>query len=342
MPKALQYRSGSVIYFQGDMADTIFILQKGKVNLSYQDIETGEDIHDLVQPGEFFGVKSALGKYPREENALAIQDSALLGFTVPEFEQLAMANTRVIMKMLKVFSNQMRRIHKQVSTLMENEEVNAETGLFNVGEYYLKMKRFTQAKYVFERYLTYYPSGKNAPMAAKNLETIDLAILRYGKSSPGISAESSAPVRSPAPASSSFAESEDQAGMSESAKAYHDALSLLSQGKYQQSYLAFSKIIDADETPEFTSKSNFEIGRCLYLLNKFDDCIKHFTLMITRYPKHQELGNALFFMGQSYEKKGRKDQAVTFYKKILSMSTDADDAVAMKAQRALKSLGVQV
>jgi CRP-like cAMP-binding protein len=336
MPKALQYRSGSVIYFQGDMADTIFILQKGKVNLTYQDIETGEDIHDAVQPGEFFGVKSALGKYPREENAIAIQDSALLGFSIPEFEQLAMANTRVILKMLKVFSNQMRRLHKQVSNLLEKEEVNAEMGLFNVGEYYLKIKRFTQAKYVFERYLTYYPSGRNASMAAKNLETIESSVSRYGASpSSGLGRESRSSL-----GASGFSASGEQGGMSEPAKAYYDAVSLISQEKYQQAYLACRKIIDADEDAEYAAKSHFEIGRCLYLLNKYDDCIKHFTMMITRYPKHHDLGDALFFMGQSYEKKGQKDQAVTFYKKILSMSNDEDDSTHIKARRALKALGV--
>ncbi|MDR2111379.1 MAG: Crp/Fnr family transcriptional regulator, partial [Spirochaetaceae bacterium] len=170
MPKPLQYRSGSLIYFQGDPADKIFILQTGKINLVYQDVETGQDIHDLVQPGEFFGVKSALGRYPREENAIALQDTSVMAFTVPEFEQLAMANIRIIMKMLKVFSTQLRRRHKQVSSLMEKEEQqNPEMGLYNVGEYYLKNKRFFQAKYVFGRYLTYYPSGRNAAMAAKNL-----------------------------------------------------------------------------------------------------------------------------------------------------------------------------
>jgi CRP-like cAMP-binding protein len=155
MPKPFQYRSGSLIYFQGDAADKVFILQKGAVSLVYQDIETGQDVHDLVQPGEFFGVKSALGHYAREENAVTLADTTTMAFTVPEFEALAMANTRIIMKMLKVFSNQMRRIHRQVSSLMEKEEVNPETGLFNVGEYHLKNKRFSQAKYVFSRYLTY-------------------------------------------------------------------------------------------------------------------------------------------------------------------------------------------
>jgi cAMP-binding proteins - catabolite gene activator and regulatory subunit of cAMP-dependent protein kinases len=113
MPKPAQYRSGSLIYFKGDPAEKIYILQSGKVSLVYQDIETGADVRDSVQPGEFFGVKSALGRYAREENAVALSDTSVMIFTVPEFEAVAMANTRIIMKMLKVFSNQMRRVHKR-------------------------------------------------------------------------------------------------------------------------------------------------------------------------------------------------------------------------------------
>jgi CRP-like cAMP-binding protein len=331
MPKPFQYRSGSLIYFQGDAAEKIFILQSGKVNLTYQDIETGLDVHDLVQPGEFFGVKSALGKYPREENAIALQDTNVMAFTVPEFETLAMANTRIIMKMLKVFSNQMRRIHHQVSSLMEkDEQLSPEAGLFNVGQYYLKNKRFAQAKYVLSRYLTYYPSGKNAAQAAKDLEGAEISIARGG----GVS--KAAPFASPASFDAPAANPSES--LTDTAKAYYDAVSLISQQKYQQAYLDFKKIVDANEDAEYAAKSSFEIGRCLYLLNKFEDCIKYYTMMITRYPKHPDMGDALFFMGQSYEKSNRKDQAATFYKKILSMTGDADDGTHIKARRALKAL----
>jgi CRP-like cAMP-binding protein len=328
MPKPLQFRSGSLIYFQGDPADKVYILQKGKVNLVYQDVETSQDAHDLVQPGEFFGVKSALGRYPREENAVALQDAVIMAFTVNEFEALAMANTRIIMKMLKVFSNQMRRIHKQVSSLMDKEEQqNPEAGLFSVGEYYLKNKRYAQARYVLSRYLTYYPSGRNAIAAAKSLEAAELSFAKSGGTSFASSASaSSEAVEAPA---------ED---LTDAAKSYYDAVSLISQQKYQQSYMAFKKIVDANEDPEYVAKSVFEIGRCLYLLNKFDDCIKYYTMMITRYPKHPDLGDALFFMGQSYEKNNKKDQAATFYKKILSMGGNGDDGTQLKARRALKAL----
>lgn len=181
MPKPLQYKAGSLIYAQGEGADRILILQNGKASLVYADIETGEDIRDPVQPGEFFGVKSALGRYPREENAIAVADCTVVAFTVPEFESLALSNTRIILKMLKVFSNQMRRIHIQVSRLTESVDIKPDEGLYAIGERYLKLKRFSHAKYVFSRYLAHYPMGKNAEKAAKNLQVVEVALALAGQ-----------------------------------------------------------------------------------------------------------------------------------------------------------------
>jgi len=329
MPKPAQYRSGSLIYFQGDPADKIYILQSGKISLVYQDIETGADIRDSVQPGEFFGVKSALGRYTREENAVALADTTVMIFTVPEFESVAMANSRIIMKMLKVFSNQMRRVHKQVSKVMEKEESPPADGLFSVGEFYLKNKRFSHAKHVFNRYLTFYPSGKNAIQASKNLEIAENALSRYGDGKgPGVSVSQTSSAPSPA---SSGRESE------KITKLYYDAVGLVSQGKYQEAFLSFKSIVDADSDPEMTAKASFEIGRCMFLLNKFEESIKYYTNMLTKYPKHSELKETMYIMGQCNEKIGRKDQAVAFYKKIISMG--GDDTTIDKTKRALSALG---
>jgi CRP-like cAMP-binding protein len=327
MPKPFQYRTGSLIYFQGDPAEKIYILQTGKISLVYQDIETGADQRDPVQPGEFFGVKSALGRYPREENAVALSDSTVMMFTVPEFEALAMANSRIIMKMLKVFSNQMRRVHKQVSKVMAKEEQTPADGLFNVGEFYLKNKRFSQARHVFSRYLTFYPSGRNAIQASKNLEIAENSLSRFGDGKgPGASASSLASV---------YDAADDG---SKAAKPFNDAVSMASQGKYQEALMAFKAIVDSNSSPEYGLKASFEIGRCMFLLNKHEDCIKYFTGMLTKHPKHPELMETMYIMGQCNEKAGRTDQAIAFYKKILSLGGNSDDGAITKARRALTLL----
>jgi TolA-binding protein len=331
MPKPLQYRSGSLIYFQGDPADKIYILQSGKVSLVYQDIETGVDAKDPVQPGEFFGVKSALGHYPREENAIALSETTVMAFTVPEFEAVAMANTRIILKMLKVFSNQMRRVHKQVSKVMAKEEQPPADGLYNLGEFYLRNKRFSHAKHVFSRYLTFYPSGKNAHQAAKNMETAENALTHYGDGKgPGVSISSAAPAAAPANVSQKDSE--------KTTKAYYDAVGLVSQGKYQEAFMSFKLIADSSTNSELSAKASFEIGRCMFLMNKFEESLKYYTNMLTKFPKHPELVETMLIMGQCNEKIGRKDQAIAFYKKIVSMG--GDDSVMEKVRKALSALGV--
>jgi CRP-like cAMP-binding protein len=348
VPKALSYRSNSVIYFQGDQADKVYILQKGKVSLSYSDIETGQDVHELIQMGEFFGVKSSLGKYPREENALVLQDATVLMFTVPEFEQFSSQNIRIVLKMLKVFSNQLRRIQKQIENLLEKEtQQSPEVGLYKTGEYYLRNRMYAQAVYVFSRYLTYYPAGRFTQDATRNLESAESSLNKYGQGkgpAPIVSGQPSLPAAADEPRPQGQSQSQSQRissamnDLSPSAKQYYNAVSLFTQEKYQAAFLEFKKIADSGDDPEYVAKSLFEQGRCVYNLGQMDTVIAHFSKMLQTYPKHPDLVDTLFYIGQAYEKKGDKAKAAGFYKKILTMQLDEDDSIHIKARRALKGI----
>lgn len=353
MPKVGNYRANSVIYFQGDVvSDKVFVLQQGKVSLNYNDIETAKEIREIIQTGEFFGVKSALGKYPREENAVVLSDAQVLVFTVPEFEVFAQAQTRIIMKMLKVFSNQLRRVHKQVDNLLErNEAQSPEAGLFKAGEYYLKARQYSQAKYVFGRYLTYYPAGRLAEQASRYLEAAESGSVKYGDgrgpsllmvestrqgpSSRDGSMSRDAPARDDGPEPVRAAPGE---GLSDAAKSYYDAVSLFSSEKYKEALAGFKRIVEAKADAEYVPKALFEMGRCLFMLQQFDLTVKHFTQMIQTYPKHPDLIDTLYYLGQAYEKKGDADRAKGFYKKILSMESDEDASIRIKAAKAQRRL----
>jgi TolA-binding protein len=354
MPKVGNYRANSVIYFQGDaVSDKVFVLQQGKVSLNYLDIETQKEVREIIQTGEFFGVKSALGKYPREENAVVLSDAQVLVFTVPEFEVLAQAQTRIIMKMLKVFSNQLRRVHKQVDNLLQtNEAQSPEAGLFKTGEYYLKARQYSQAKYVFSRYLTYYPAGKLAEQASRYLEAAESGSVKYGDgrgpapimadtsriaptAGGGARAEEPSPRQSEAP---SRAERQPGEGLSDAAKSYYDAVSLFSSEKYKEALTGFKRIVETNADAEYVPKALYDMGRCLFMLGQHDLTIKHFTQMITTYPKHPDIVDTLFYLGQSYEKKGDVERAKGFFKKILSMESDEDASTRIKATKALRRL----
>jgi TolA-binding protein len=350
MPKVGNYRANSVIYFAGDVvSDKVYVLQQGKISLNYTDIETSKEIREIIQTGEFFGVKSALGKYPREENAVVLSDAQVLIFTVPEFEVFAQAQTRIIMKMLKVFSNQLRRVHKQVDNLLEKAEAQSpEAGLFKAGEYYLKARQYSQAKYIFSRYLTYYPAGRLAEQASRYLEASEGGQVKYGdgKGPAPIMVESTRVGPAPRPSAGnddeapqpepSGAQKGPGAGLSDLAKAFYDAVSLFGSEKYKEALTGFKKIVDANSDAEYVPKALYEMGRCLFMLQQFDLMIKHFTQMVTTYPKHPDIVDTLFYLGQAYEKKGDVERAKGFYKKILSMENDEDSSIRIKAAKALR------
>ena len=352
MPKAGLYRANSVIYFQGDLSDKIFILQSGTVSLNYTDIENGKEIHEIIEKGEFFGVKSALGKYPREENAVVLADAQVLTFSVPEFEVFAQANTRIIMKMLKVFSNQLRRVHKQVENLLEKSEAESpEAGLFAAGVYYLKNRQYSQARYIFGRYLTYYPAGKLAEQATRYLDMAEGATMKYGDGKgPAplvVEATRGAPKgREPSEeaegkgeaARASKANENPGEQLSDAAKHYYDAVSLFSQEKYKEALSSFKRIADAAEDEEYAEKALYDMGRCLFMLAQYDAVIRHLTQFVQAYPKNPDLIDSLFWLGQSYEKKGDADRAKGFYKKIIAMESDEDASVRLKAKKALRLL----
>lgn len=327
----MSFKANSVIYFRGDISDKIYILKSGRVSLNSTDIETGQEIHDYIQTGEFFGVKSALGKYPREENAVVLSDSAVIMFTVPEFEALASQNTRIIMKMLKVFSNQLRRMHTKVSSLLADaKQVDPETGLFNAGQYCLSKKRYEQALYVFRRYLTYYPSGRMNAKATEYAQKAEQFLQEYGAGKgPNISGVASTPDEVNKP--------DRGRQLSDSAKEFYAAVSVFSQQKYMDALKAFKVIAENGTDEEYRIKSLFEIGRCYFSLKQFDACIKHYTGLIQRYPKIPELPDALYYVGQSYQEKGDTTRAGGFYKKIMSMP-GAGDALMRKVRRAVKAL----
>ena len=341
MPKPIQYKATSVIYFRGDMGDKIYILKSGRISLNANDIETGQEIHDQIQTGEFFGVKSAMGKYPREETALVLTDASVIAFTVPEFEELVAKNTRVIMKMLKVFSTQLRRIHAKVSGLIsQGADSDPEAGLYRIGEYYLRKKEYAKARYAFNKYLTYYPSGRFHKDANQFAQTAEAYLLKHGSGKgPAAAGMTPGPTGSDRGPQSGGSAHAGGGGLSGAAQKYYDAVSTFSRQQYTEALAAFKEIASSAEDGEYVVKSLFEIGRCLFAMTQYDAAIKHFTNFVQHYPRSPELKDALYYVGQSYQEKGEAERAKSFYTKILSMEP-IEDGLKRKVQKAMRSLEV--
>lgn len=180
-PRMINYAPNAIIYFSGDKANSIYLLKKGKIVLEYNDVHTGEEISDTINTGEFFGVKSGLIRFPREEDAKVMINSEVIEFSTDEFELLITKNTSIILKMLRSFSNQLRRLGKQVQKLVTNKgQTDPAIGLFSIGDYYYKTKKYTQALVVYERFLKYYPSHNLCNKTKERMDRVKEALDSFG------------------------------------------------------------------------------------------------------------------------------------------------------------------
>ncbi len=168
MPKAVSYSKGSIIYFAGDKDERIFILQKGLIVVSSTDVETDEPVTEQIKTGEFFGVKSALGHFPREETATVLTDSVCISLTVPEFEQMFSNNKAVIMKMLKVFSGQLRQVHHKTEAILNKDApVNQQSGMTAVAQAFFDDEKWRSCCDVCLSLLKRYPAMASNEVIAR-------------------------------------------------------------------------------------------------------------------------------------------------------------------------------
>ncbi|URA10401.1 cyclic nucleotide-binding domain-containing protein [Thermospira aquatica] len=171
MPVEKRFRAGSVIYFDHEVGDTLYILKAGEVELSFTEPETGEKIHKPVQIGEFFGLKSAIIGHTRGEVAEAITDSVTIEFRASEFETYVATNVELMKRLLRVFSGQLRNLGIKVNNYLGNNVLYAPNiGLFKIGEYYLNQKKYPQAIQVYQRYLKHYGNTNLAKEAEYRIQ----------------------------------------------------------------------------------------------------------------------------------------------------------------------------
>lgn len=114
-------------------------------------------------------------------------------------------------------------------------------------------------------------------------------------------------------------------------------MSLLNEEKYQEALKAFSGIVQGHSEPEYVAKSQFDVGSCLFYLKKYPDSIKTFTSLIQQYPKHPDLGEAIFYVAESNVEMGQTAKAEGLYRKLLSMTSESD-SLFRKVKKAMRDL----
>ena len=85
-----------------------------------------------------------------------------------------------------------------------------------------------------------------------------------------------------------------------------------------------------------SEKAAFEKGRSYVKMEKYQDAVDSLTLMIKKYQKSDQIKEALFLIGESYEKLNNPQKAVNFYQKVIGMPPR--ESINNKAKQRVESL----
>jgi TolA-binding protein len=346
MPTYRNYTSGSIVYFQGDKeVGDVFVLQTGRVVLLSTSIDTGEEIKEEVQVGEFFGVKSALGRYPREETAQVIGKTQLIVFTLPEFEKFVLKNTRLIIKMLKVFSKQLRSIHRQIRDILKvGATRDPSYELMNVAESFHKTGNIDHAMYAYGKYLEHYPDGNFGARARELLSmskrgaayppgytTLDEALKGSGSGQNQMSSE----FEEETPFGGDFDFQFDNKSATDH---LNEGIGYYESGDFAKALESFQNALKnaGGDDQDAISRSTFEKGRCELKLGRLDDASQSFTTYVKNFAEGEFMKEAIYQIGVIAEAKGNRDRARALYIKIATMPPH--DAITVEARKRLEKL----
>jgi CRP/FNR family transcriptional regulator len=170
----VQYAANSYIIVEGQKdLNLFFIIREGKVRISRDTGNFSLDSNQILGPGDFFGVVSAMCLRPHIEAATAITNVSLLSIHHDNFGILIQKSPSVAMNLIRFFSQKLRQYDREITNMgAENPLAEDPNEIFTIGEYFLNEGLNKQAAYCFQSYLRFVPQGKNIESAKEKLESI--------------------------------------------------------------------------------------------------------------------------------------------------------------------------
>lgn len=109
-----RYRKGSVIFFEGDPGDALFIVAQGAVKI-YRVAEDGrEKTLAILRDGDIFGEMAILDEEPRSAIAESLEATTLYALHRKEFLAFLANNPSMAIHVIKVLCGRLRRANSQV------------------------------------------------------------------------------------------------------------------------------------------------------------------------------------------------------------------------------------
>lgn len=122
----LEFKSGEVVFHEGDPGDSLYLVGEGSVKISKEDRGGREQILDYIKPGNFFGEMALLEGKPRSAMATAAEPTLLGAVKEETFQHLLeLAPSRLHMNFLRSISERLRSVNSHfINEVMRNERLS--------------------------------------------------------------------------------------------------------------------------------------------------------------------------------------------------------------------------
>jgi CRP-like cAMP-binding protein len=330
MPSSLNFKTKSVIYFQGDRTSHFYLLRRGSIELT----STVGNTHEIVLPGFFFGTQSTLIGKPQGQTAMATLPSEILSFDYQEFITLLQNNSDLRSSLLTTFISQLSDHHTQLQRLMSDtsakEEVNTsfEHVLIKTANFFLKNRAYQQAHMSYKTYIARFPKGEFFETAQEKIFYCeqkeggpdDLSVKLY------LTLSEQAVTRTQE--------------LSPMQVEYEELQVLLGQKKHSQALIRISRLLRMDSDPAYKSlitACRYTLGETLIQMDKFHEAIEPLTSFISDYNDHDDVDRARLYLGIAYENSNKWDNAIHIYTMLVE-SLSAKHPLGVKAKKLLEGV----
>src|SRR5687767_7967883 len=111
------YPKNAVVLTEGEMGDSLYMIQSGKVKVFISDQEGREMILKLLGPGDFFGEMSMIDKQPRSASVTTVEASVFLVLTHSMFEKCVEQAPRIGNMVMQILAQRVREADRKIGTL---------------------------------------------------------------------------------------------------------------------------------------------------------------------------------------------------------------------------------
>jgi CRP/FNR family cyclic AMP-dependent transcriptional regulator len=118
----VSFKKGDYIFREGDAADVMYMIHKGKVQISKGTGTFNEKIRVLGE-GEFIGEMAVINSMPRSASAVAVENCVLIKMDRESFDETVMKNHEFSVSVIRLLSERLRETDELLMVYAKEDRI---------------------------------------------------------------------------------------------------------------------------------------------------------------------------------------------------------------------------